>query len=289
MKSCNRIAALPFVALLVLAGCPEESKDTVVAMPKPSAATSSKTSSEPSSTPPPASASGSGTPTPTPTPTPGGGLTVTPRAKAELDGKEPDAGYNGNGLAVTGQKYGFTVPAAWKVTGDKAAADGNKSQLGATGYADGDDMAKKTEAVLASLGLTACTWGGDEDAALGKDKLPSKVADGVCKRDKVDVRVVRAIVSGDKAKIVAVGSWDDPGGDDKGVFESLRAIAEGGNIQACCSAITQNMASAPLQQKPIYAAALVVCQSLVNTQQGREALGQIRGKLPGVPIPAACN
>jgi hypothetical protein len=285
--------ALALMVGLFLVGCPPETKDTGGDTPstsaKPSAKTSGDTSAAPaasSSAPPPAA--GSAAPEPAP-----GGLSITPRAKAELDGKEPDAGYKGTTLAVTGAKYGFTAPTGWKTSSaadvSMAAADGDKAKFGATGYKDGDDMAQKTEAVLKGLGLTGCTWGADEDVTLGKDKVPAKVADGVCKRDKADVRVIRAIVTGENAKIVAVGAWDDPGGDDKGVLETFRSLAEGGSVAACCSALASNAVSAPMNQKPIYAAAVAVCQSLTSSKEGREALAQIRGKLPGVPIPAACN
>ena len=60
-------------------------------------------------------------------------------------------------------------------------------------------------------------------------------------------------------------------------------------IKACCSALAQNANSAPLDQKPMYLQAAAVCQGLINNQQGRQALVQLRGILRGANLPAACR
>jgi hypothetical protein len=60
-------------------------------------------------------------------------------------------------------------------------------------------------------------------------------------------------------------------------------------IKACCAALAQNAASAPLDQKPMYLQAAAVCQGLVNNPQGRQALSQLRGILRGANMPSSCK
>ncbi len=108
-------------------------------------------------------------------------------------------------------------------------------------------------------------------------------------RGKTVERAIRAVVTGDDAKIVAIGAWNDKGGDDKGVFNSFRSLAEGKSVAACCSALQGNLASAPPNQKLVYGAAIVVCQGLTQSKDGLAALAQIRKAMPGVPIPANCQ
>jgi hypothetical protein len=60
-------------------------------------------------------------------------------------------------------------------------------------------------------------------------------------------------------------------------------------IRACCAALNQNAASAPLDQKPMYLQAAAVCQGLVNNPQGRAALVQLRGILRGANMPSSCK
>jgi hypothetical protein len=60
-------------------------------------------------------------------------------------------------------------------------------------------------------------------------------------------------------------------------------------IRACCNALTQNANSAPLDQKPMYIQAAAVCQGLVNSPQGKQALVGIRGMLRGANMPSQCK
>ena len=60
-------------------------------------------------------------------------------------------------------------------------------------------------------------------------------------------------------------------------------------IRACCAALAQNANSAPLDQKPAYLQAAAVCQGLVNSPQGRQALVQLRGILRGANMPSSCK
>jgi hypothetical protein len=268
---------------LSLLGCPENTDTETQGSekPKPTAKPSSSENSTPSAT---ASATTSAAPS-TDKPS------VVARAKAELHEKEPDADFKGSALSVTGAKSGFSVPAPWTMSDADSIhkAIDDKGRFGATGYADGDDTAAKAGEVAKALELTDCTWGSDEDISLGKDKVATKVADGVCMRGKTVERAIRAVVAGDDSKIVAVGAWNDQGGDDKGVFNSFRSLAEAKSVAACCAALQSNAVSAPPQQKLAYGAAIVVCQGLVQSKEGRQALAQIRAALPGVPIPAQCQ
>lgn len=60
-------------------------------------------------------------------------------------------------------------------------------------------------------------------------------------------------------------------------------------IRACCAALNQNAASAPLDQKPMYIQAAAICQGLVNSPQGRQALIAVRGALRGANVPSSCK
>jgi len=60
-------------------------------------------------------------------------------------------------------------------------------------------------------------------------------------------------------------------------------------IKKCCNALAQNMKSAPPDQQLAYGSALAVCNGLVNSPQGRQALVAVRGALRGASMPAACQ
>lgn len=60
-------------------------------------------------------------------------------------------------------------------------------------------------------------------------------------------------------------------------------------VQKCCSALAQNMKSAPPDQQLGYGAALAVCNGLINNPQGRQALGAVRSALRGANMPSACQ
>jgi len=60
-------------------------------------------------------------------------------------------------------------------------------------------------------------------------------------------------------------------------------------IRRCCQALRQNVNSAPPEQKGAYIAAASACDGLVNSPQGRQALGTLRGILMGAQMPAACQ
>lgn len=60
-------------------------------------------------------------------------------------------------------------------------------------------------------------------------------------------------------------------------------------IRKCCSALRQNANSAPLDQKGSLLSAAAMCDGLVNSPQGRQALGAVRGMLKGAGVPASCQ
>ena len=60
-------------------------------------------------------------------------------------------------------------------------------------------------------------------------------------------------------------------------------------ISKCCNALSQNAASAPIEQKGSYMAAAAACQGLKNTPAAQQAFSQIRSFLAGAKMPGACQ
>jgi hypothetical protein len=60
-------------------------------------------------------------------------------------------------------------------------------------------------------------------------------------------------------------------------------------VRACCSALRQNANSAPLDQKGSLLSAAALCDGLVNSPQGKQALSAVRGMLKGASMPASCK
>jgi hypothetical protein len=60
-------------------------------------------------------------------------------------------------------------------------------------------------------------------------------------------------------------------------------------VRRCCSALRQNANSAPLDQKGSYLSAAAMCDGLVGSPQGRQALSAVRGVLKGANMPADCQ
>lgn len=60
-------------------------------------------------------------------------------------------------------------------------------------------------------------------------------------------------------------------------------------VRACCTAIRQNANSAPLDQKGTLLSAAALCDGLVNSPQGKQALSAVRGMLKGANMPASCK
>lgn len=60
-------------------------------------------------------------------------------------------------------------------------------------------------------------------------------------------------------------------------------------VRRCCSALRQNANSAPLDQKGPMLSAAAMCDGLVNSPQGRQALVSVRGLLKSANVPADCK
>jgi len=74
------------------------------------------------------------------------------------------------------------------------------------------------------------------------------------------------------AAVKATGSGADPTG-----------------VRKCCTALRQNANSAPLDQKGPMLSAAAMCDGLVNSPQGRQALVSVRGLLKSANVPADCK
>ena len=289
MKAKLTHSALVVFATFGLAGCPEESTEET----GPPQASAETTKAEPTAT-------ATAAPTVALTVDNGPGTPgVTPRAKMALDGQPPDGGATGGTFAVKGSKASFGVPKGWasSQSGDfsvRAAAD-KKSSFTATSWGEKEDPSAKRDPAAAALQLTDCTWAPPESIALGKDKLPATVADGTCKHAGVNSPAVYATIAGDDLNVAAMGTWDDPGGNQNAVFSIFKSAKKAGGggdptgIAACCAALQQNSVSAPIQQRGYYLAALGVCNAMRSNPQGRAALAQVRAALQGANVPAPCQ
>ena len=60
-------------------------------------------------------------------------------------------------------------------------------------------------------------------------------------------------------------------------------------MRKCCAALRQNANSAPLDQKGSLLSAAAMCDGLVNSPQGKQALGAVRGLLKGASMPSSCQ
>jgi len=269
------------LAIFVLVGCPKES-DTEESSDDTGSAANAKSTTTATATPPPT--------VKTLTPDDGSDPSITPRAKAELDGKDPTAAGGATLKATT--KVSFGVPSDWKnaKSGDfqTSIANDDKARF-AAGDAKGDAVGTREKAA-AAIGLTGCKWNPTDSISMGKKKLATSVADGLCKRGTTEVATVFADVEG----IVAVGGWDTGGGADQKLFDVFRNVAAAGGggrpggLGPCCSALAQNAKSAPPNQVGGYLAAAAMCRSLMSSSQGRAALGQVRAALRGANAPSSC-
>ncbi|MBM4377478.1 MAG: hypothetical protein FJ095_20570 [Deltaproteobacteria bacterium] len=280
------LVALSFVA--VTAAC---NKDESGADSKGAASSASATASAATPPPPPPAATSVAAVVPDVPTTPGSTI-----AKTELDGKAPDEGWSGGTLAVS--KLTFTTAKGWaSKSGDfsvSAASDGSTG-IAAGKYPDGAQPSSLRDAAAKALGVTDCSWATTETISLGKDKLAAQAADGSCKRDGKPAKAVFVATSGKDMNVLAVASWDD-GKDSKAALNTLRSAkgAGGGGdssgIAACCAAIKQNMASAPIMYQGAYAAAYGACNSAMSSPDGKKALGTVRSMLSMAGgAPASCQ
>jgi hypothetical protein len=210
---------------------------------------------------------------------------IEPHVKAELDNK-PDGTTGGALVLAKDAKASIMVPTAWKqeAKGDvsTALAGDGKSGVAASAY---DGSNPKLDAAAAAIGLTGCTWGTIENVTAGKDKLAANAADGVCTRNGAQVHT--AYLADLTDNFVTVGFWET---DMKSVFDNMRSITkvvvgDSNALKPCCDAIKGNMASAPPQQKLIYAAAAAACDAASKNGQG---IAAVRGALGALNV-AGCK
>lgn len=291
MKVTLSRAAWFSIVAVALMGCPKDDETTDETTPK-ATSTAADTAAQNTTAAPTAE------PTTDSTPEAPGAAGVEARAKAELDGKDPDPAHTGTNMVVTGTKTTFVLPTTWKSATSGAwqtsvGAD-DKSRFSAGSYASGDDVNAKLNEAAGAIGLTECKWSSGESASIGKDKLAATVYDGVCKRGGNEAKTAAATLTGTK-NTVAVGGWDTVGGDSKtvfNIFKSVKTATGGGDpsgIAACCNALRQNAASAPIQYKGNYLAAAAACDAMRNNPQGKAALAGVRAALAGAQAPAACR
>jgi hypothetical protein len=98
------------------------------------------------------------------------------------------------------------------------------------------------------------------------------------------------------ATSVALVPEEDAGSDAGDAGDAGDAAAKVGTgtgdptgMRKCCTALRQNANSAPPEQKASYLSAAGICDGLVNSPQGRQALGAVRSALLGAKMPAACQ
>ncbi len=249
-------------AVVALAGCPPDDTGPETAGPttgsSASPATSSTTTTSSSSTGPTVIKPQKAQKPP-----------IKARIKDEVDNKDPDAGYSGTKLTVSGSKGAFVAPLAWDTQGQKSESKDKKSGFYAMSGGDTPSSKSNRDAAATKLGLSDCDWGPEQAVKMGKDKVAATVADGVCLRGStVVVRTGYAAITDADYKLLAMGGWDDAGGKAKGVFDTFRSLmkdaggkAKPGGVAACCAVIKQNKISAPPNQQGAYTMALGACQA----------------------------
>jgi hypothetical protein len=229
---------------------------------------------------------------PTATSTPTGSSKIEARVKSEVDNRAD--GITGSPLAVTGAKASMQSPTGWTTTkGEFTVSEtpDKKAQLAASSFGP-EGATGKLAAATAALGLSACEWGPQESLTVGKTKLASAGADGVCTRGTTQVRT--AYVAPTAEALLVVGAWE-PGGDAANMFGAMRSIAKatgGGDssgIAACCAALSQNANSAPPEQKGAYLLAAGACNAARTNPDARAALATVRAALGAASVPASCK
>lgn len=210
---------------------------------------------------------------------------VEARIKKEVDARED--GISGNTLGVTGAAAALQTAKEWTTTkGDptQVASADKKATLAVGVTGEG-----KRDAALSALGLSECVWNDPEPLKVGKGKLAGLGADGACKRGGAVVKAAQLELAGEK--LLVVGVWEN-GGDDANLFGALRSIVKTGggtNLAACCKALEQNAASAPLNLKASYLAAAGVCKSVMSNPDSAAALRSIQAAAKGAGLPADCK
>lgn len=74
-----------------------------------------------------------------------------------------------------------------------------------------------------------------------------------------------------------------------GAVKATGSGADPTGVRRCCQALRGNANSAPLDQKGPMLSAAAMCDGLVNSPQGRQALVAVRGMLKSANVPADCK
>jgi hypothetical protein len=85
------------------------------------------------------------------------------------------------------------------------------------------------------------------------------------------------------------GAPDVADAADEADAKKVTGTGDPSGIRKCCNALAQNMKSAPPDQQLAYGSALAVCNGLVSSPQGVQALGAVRAALRGAGVPSACQ
>ncbi len=276
MKAMTK-TSLVFLAVLALAGCPEDDGETEPPPTKPTQETTTTAETTTTTTSELQVDTGDKNPA------------ITALVKTELDGRK-DGGATGAKLTIPGAQVSFQTVEAWK-DGKSGAFVTSESADGKSRWAGGTSSGGR-DGASGALGLTNCQWNPDESATVGADELAATVADGICDRGAGKAKAASVTFGSQNA--VAVGAWDDGGGDSNAVmsiFRSAKKAATGGppgGLAACCQALKQNSVSAPPEQKGAYLAAYGACQAMIAAAPPGYA-SQLRAMLRGASLPAPCQ
>ncbi|WP_050432560.1 hypothetical protein [Chondromyces crocatus] len=117
-----------------------------------------------------------------------------------------------------------------------------------------------------------------------------------CKKDEdeLPVPVATTTTTTTTTTTMELAVEEDAGvdaGEDAGADAGKTIVGTGDptGVRRCCQALRQNAASAPPEQKGAYLSAAAACDGLVNSPQGRQALGTLRSFLLGAQLPASCQ
>ncbi len=154
------------------------------------------------------------------------------RAKAALNEAKPVEQPGGKWVDIPDTIGTFQIPKDWKIIegGPKGwaliSSPKETSGLIATTYKKGDSSAAKLDQASTNLGFSKCDWQGTDDVIVGKDKLPAKVADGVCLQEDTGVYVIYLMAQSDDVNVFIMAGWDEdaPEEDIKKVIEIFSTI-----------------------------------------------------------------
>jgi len=238
MRSRSILAVVATAGLLAATACehkPTPTRDTSAGSAQPAAsagakATASATAQATASATAGAAASAASSAEASSRPKP------KPRAKAALNEVKPVELPGGKWVDIPGTNGTFQIPQDWKIIegGPEGWALINSpketSGLIATTYKKGADPTKLLEQASSNLGFSDCVWQPAEDAVVGQDSFPAKVADGACLLDDAGVYAIYLMAQGGDINVFIMAGWDEdaPEEDQKKVIEIFTTIKKKG-------------------------------------------------------------